>query len=88
MTYPDDGTIVSWPLIWNVGRTIFRFPREQYGDVETMTRGLLGIQGLFINPLTMVGLNLSLYLLRQSIRITFLDSNIYLARNMTPLIKY
>ena len=61
------GTIVSWSHVWNVDRVIFRLPWEQYGDVETMRRRLLGRQGFFINLLNTVGLKLTLYPRRQSI---------------------
>ena len=72
MTYPDDATNRTWydrlmASFMKRFRIIFRLPRETYGDVETMRRGLLGLQRFFINPLNMVGLKLSLYPLRQSI---------------------
>ena len=61
------GTIVSWSSVRNVDRVIFRLPREQFGDVETMRRGLLGCQGIFRHPTDNVGINISLYPLRQTI---------------------
>jgi len=78
------GTIVSWSHVWNVDRIIYRLPWEQYGDVETMRRRLVGSQGFFRNPLDTVGLNLPYTPIDRQDRITHVPVyNMYLLYTIT-----